>query len=91
LSDFSVIRNREGGEMILLDEHDMATTLAGHDLAQCFKDLHDFPSTERWKTGQMTSTSRISIVKGKPRSERTARQRAMASRMFSRDSSLVVP
>ncbi len=53
LSHLSVIRDGEGREMILLDEHNVATALAGHDPAERFEDFHDFPSTERWNTGHV--------------------------------------
>jgi len=53
LGDLPVVWDGEGSEMILLDKNNMATTLAGHDPAERFKNLHDFASAERWYAGHV--------------------------------------
>ena len=90
---FPMIGYRKGGHVAFLDQNHVAAALPHHFLpilAECAN--HFVPSELRQRRHQIViSICCVSIVSGKPRSARTSRQAAMASRMLASASSRVWP
>ncbi len=90
--DRVVVGHGERRQLAALDQDDMASPLPRNSLAQPHECLHHLSAAPGRKAGQTgISTSRVSMVKGRPSSARTSRQSWMASLMLASASSSVSP
>ena len=88
-----VVRHGKRSDVPRLDQDHVAALLPGEFPSGSRKRLHHLASADVRQRGHQatTSSSSVSTVSGIPRSARTSRQAAMASRAFSRASVRVLP
>lgn len=91
--DLFVIRHGKRSDMPRLHQDHVAALLPGKLPSGAGESLHYFASADVRQRGHQatTSSSSVSTVRGIPRSARTSRQAAIASRAFSRASARVAP
>src|SRR6202162_682104 len=90
--DRVVVGHGERRQSAALDQDDMASPLTRNSPAQPHECLRHLSATPGRKAGQAgISTSRVSMVRGRPSSARTSRQSWMASLMLASASSSVSP
>ncbi len=93
LGNFLVVRNRQRCPMPFLDQYHVAPPLT-HQLPTIpSKHADNIPSAQCWQRRHQTVTSTccVSTVNGMPRSARTSRHAAIASRILARTSSRDCP
>jgi len=93
LRDLLMVRNGKRGDLPWLHHDHVTAVLVGRLPSGAGESLHYFPATDiRQRRHQATtSSSSVSTVNGIPRSARTSRHAAIASRAFSRASARVFP
>jgi hypothetical protein len=89
----SMVGDGECGHVTALDQDHVNSALPRHLPTVFSKGLHNLAAAQRRQRCHQTATSTCcnSTVSGRPRSEQTSKQAAIASRMLARASSRVAP